>query len=128
MNDGWHGAWWKWIVTLLAFLEAGWITFDGIRALVTGSYTLVGGQRAGQLGPWANVVSVIGISPHSIALKWVFTIYGVSWIAIVVCFMLDLRWARFAMLTAAIGLLWYLPFGTLLSVLQIVLILYNTRR
>jgi hypothetical protein len=118
---------WKWIVAVLAFLEAGWMTFDGLRAHITGSYTSPGGERAGQLGPWASVVSAVGIDPHSFGMKWTFILYGAVWIVITICFLVGLRWARTAMLVAAIGSLWFLPIGSLLSVVQIVLLVWKVR-
>jgi len=118
---------WKWIVAVLALLEAGWMTFDGLKAHLTGSYTVAGGDRAGQLGPWASLVSAAGISPNSVGMRWTFILYGAAWIVITICFLLDLRWAKTAMLVAAIGSLWFLPFGTLLSLLQIVLLIWKVR-
>jgi hypothetical protein len=118
---------WRWIVAILALLEAGWMTFDGLRAHVTGSYTVASGDHAGQLGPWASLVSAIGVDPNSAGMRWTFILYGVAWIAITICFLIGLRWARAAMLVAAIGSLWFLPFGTLLSLVQIVLLVWKVR-
>jgi hypothetical protein len=42
---------------------------------------------------------------------------------VAVCFALRVPWARPAMLVCAVLGLWYLPFGTLLSLVQIVLLL-----
>jgi hypothetical protein len=40
------------------------------RKLVTGSYTVPAiGAHAGQLGPWAKLVSAIGIEPQSNEMK-----------------------------------------------------------
>jgi len=37
----------------LAAVEAGWMLFDGSRALIVGDYvTAKSGPYAGQLGPW----------------------------------------------------------------------------
>lgn len=55
--------------------------------------------------------------------KAVFTGYGLAWLAIVGAFVVGVPWGRTAMLLAAAGALWFLPFGTLLSVLQIGLLL-----
>ena len=56
-----------WILVLVALVlfEAGWMAFDGAHALVTGDYvTPSTGSYAGQLGPWADVVSAAGIGPR----------------------------------------------------------------
>jgi len=121
-----NGEWLRWVIAALAFSEAGWMVFDGLRAVLTGEYTVPrSGPHAGQLGPWASVVSAVGIEPHSVGMKWFFVIYGAAWLALTVCFLANLSWAKWMMLLAAVGMLWFAPLGTLLSVLQIVLMLYR---
>ncbi len=116
--------WAGWIVVGLAFFVGGWFAFEGARALMVGDYiTPKSGKYAGQLGPWSKVVSAIGIEPRSTLMKSIFLVYGVLWIGITVCFILNLHWAWRAMLFAAAGSLWYLPFGTLLGIVQIILLL-----
>lgn len=115
--------WLAWVVVGFALLEAGWFTFDGSHALAVGEYvTPKTGVYAGQLGPWSKVVSGVGIDPRSKLMQLVFVVYGVSWLVIIVYFTRGHDWAWWGMMAAAIGLLWYLPFGTLLAVIQIVLL------
>ena len=116
--------WSGWVVVALAVLVGGWMAFDGGRALVVGDYvTPKSGQFAGQLGPWRHAVSAVGIEPRSTAMKSVFLIYGLAWLFAILAFVLRLPAAWTVMLIAAIGSLWYLPFGTLLGLVQIVLLL-----
>ena len=116
--------WLAWLVLVLALTEGGWLAFDGGRALVVGDYvTPKSGQYAGQLGPWAKVVSAVGIEPRSTLMKSIHLVLGVVWLAVMVCFALGLEWAWSGMLVCAVLGLWYLPFGTLLSIIQIVLLL-----
>lgn len=121
--------WTGWIVVGLAVFVGGWFVFDGGHALAKGDYvTPKTGQYAGQLGPWSKVVSAIGIDPRSTLMKTIFVAYGLLWLAVVVCFILGLEWAWWAMFIAAAGSLWYLPFGTLLGAVQIVLLLLPSLR
>lgn len=61
------------MIAALALFEAGWMAFDGVRALATGDYvTPSSGPYAGQLGPWSQVVSAVGIPPRSTAMKAIF--------------------------------------------------------
>ncbi|MCZ6652136.1 MAG: hypothetical protein O7D91_03825 [Planctomycetota bacterium] len=121
--------WAGWIVVGLALFLAGWFAFEGGRALVVGDYiTPKSGKYAGQLGPWSKVVSAVGIEPRSTLMKSIFLVFGVVWIGITICFVLKLHWAWWAMLIAAAGSLWYLPFGTLLGVVQIVVLLMPALR
>lgn len=115
--------WLGWIVLVLALIEGGWLAFDGSRALVVGDYvTPRSGQYAGQLGPWAKVVSAVGIEPRSALMKSIHVVLGAVWLGVMVCFALGVPWARTGMLVCAVLGLWYLPFGTLLSIIQIVLL------
>jgi hypothetical protein len=116
--------WSKWVVGALAFITAGWMAYDGSRALIVGDYaTPKSGAYAGQLGPWSKLVTAAGIAPRSTLMKAIFAIYGFAWLIITIFFVLKFSWARWAMIVAAIGALWYLPFGTLLSIIQIFLLL-----
>ncbi|HEX2030633.1 MAG TPA: hypothetical protein VHL78_04425 [Actinomycetota bacterium] len=113
-------SWISWVAVALAALQGGYMLLDGARALVVGDYiTPKSGPYAGRLGPWSNLVAVIGIEPRSNAMKLMFVTYGVAWLAIAVAFALAVPWAWMAMLIAAVGTLWYLVPGTAISVLVI---------
>ena len=121
--------WMGWMVLALALFVGGWLTFDGVHALVKGDYvTPRSGTHAGQLGPWSKLVEAVGIEPRSSLMKWIHVVFGTAWMAVMICFALGLSWAWAAMLGFAIASLWYLPFGTLLGVVQIVLLLTPTLR
>lgn len=116
--------WLRRVVLILAFVQASWMTSDGLRAFISGDYLRPkSGERAGQLGPWAKIVSVIGIQPRSTMMKSIFVIYGVLWLALILCYILNFSWAGRAMLLAAVGSLWYLWTGTISSAIQIILLL-----
>ena len=116
--------WIGWIILIIALQQAGWMAFDGTRALTIGDYvTPKSGQYAGQLGPWSKLVSALGLEPRSTLMKSTFVIYGGAWLVVIVCFALRLQWSWWAMLGLAGGALWYLPFGTLSSAVQIVLLM-----
>jgi hypothetical protein len=115
-------------VVALTLLVAGWMTFDGTRALVVGDYVTPGtGSHAGQLGPWQYVVSAIGIAPRSTTMKVIFVIYGLSWLVVAVGFARGALWGWTAMVVAAVASLWYFPVGTLCSLVQLAL-LFGIRR
>lgn len=116
--------WLRRVIIILAFLQASWMTSDGLRAFIGGDYlTPKSGEHRGQLGPWAKIVSAIGIEPRSTLMKSIFVVYGVVWLIIILCFILNFPWARWAMLLAAACSLWYLWPGTVSSMVQIALLL-----
>lgn len=113
----------KTILILCVLLEAGWMAWDGARALILGDYvTPKSGQYAGRLGPWSRVVQAVGIEPRGTLMKSLFLVYGAVWLAVAAAFLFGIRWSWWCWTMLAAGALWYLPFGTLLSLLQIVLL------
>jgi hypothetical protein len=66
---------------------------------------------------------VVGIEPRSRLMKFIFVVYGLVWTVTIVYYLLELPWAQTAMMVFAVGSLWYLPFGTLLGIIQIVLLI-----
>lgn len=120
--------WLRTIIIILALLQAGWMIFEGARAFVVGDYvTETSGAYAGQLGPWSRVVRAAGIEPRSSFMKAIFVIYGLAWIFVTERFTQGLPWTWLAMFIAAIGTLWYLPLGTVSSLIQIALLILLKR-
>ena len=64
----------------------------------------------------------VGIDPESTLMKSIFVLWGLIGLTLVVCFALNVEWAWKALLIMSIGTLWYLMPGTLLSILQIILL------
>jgi hypothetical protein len=113
-----------WIVVALALVVGGWLAFDGAHALLTGDYvTPRSGAHAGRLGPWAALVSAVGIEPRSTLMKSLHLTLGCAWLLATAAFVLRLPRSWHAMLACAVLGLWYLPFGTLLGAVQIALLL-----
>ena len=120
--------WLRSTIIILALLQAGWMTFDGARAFVVGDYlTTTSGEYAGQLGPWSKIVQAIGIEPRSSLMKGIFVTYGIAWLIIISFFAQKQPWTWWAMLSAAVGALWYLPVGTASSLIQIALLIAMKR-
>lgn len=121
--------WTGWICVGLAVVLGGWLAFDGARALVIGDYvTPSSGRFAGQLGPWSKLVTAVGLAPRSTAVKLLHVVVGIAWLAAIACFVMQVPGARWAMLACAVASLWYLPFGTLIAVVEIALLLWSPLR
>lgn len=113
----------KWLIVLLIVLNAGWMLADGSRALTVGDYvTPASGEYAGQLGPWAGLVSAIGIEPRSTFMKMVFIFYGIAALIAVAGFALNQPWGRNALVVLAVLGLWYLPIGTAANIIALILL------
>ena len=116
--------WLSRIVLLLAVIEAGWLAFDGSRALIVGDYvTPRSGPHAGQLGAWSKLVAAVGIEPRSALMKVVHLGLGLAWLVVAGSFAAGQAWGAKGMMVCAVLGLWYLPIGTALSLAQIVLLL-----
>jgi hypothetical protein len=102
----------KVIVSLIAVLTGGWMIFDGIYVLTTGKY--FGPEKP---GPWSDLVSVIGVNPFDLGIP--FIILGVLWLLFLVGLLLNQSWSWYGAVIVAVATLWYLPVGTVLSVLYI---------
>lgn len=121
--------WTRWTLALLVLLNAGYMIVDGSRALLTGDYiTPKNGPQAGQLGPWANIVRAVGISPRSHLMKWIFVGLGVIYLGMAVAFLLGVPGAKTGLIIVAALGLWYLPFGTLINILVILLVVLSGMR
>ncbi len=119
----------RWLIVMLACVESGWLLFDGLRALITGDYvTPTSGPHAGQLGPWATVVSGVGLDPRATLVKLVHVGLGASGLVAAVGFALRISWGWTGVLGCAVLGLWYLPIGTTLGVVQIGLLLLPSVR
>ncbi len=114
----------RWIVLVLAVVEGGWLAFDGAHGLITGDYvTPSSGEYAGQLGPWSQLVEAIGLEPRSHVVMAIHLALGAVWLGCATAWAWRASWGAWSgMMACAIGALWYLPFGTLLSVVQIALL------
>jgi hypothetical protein len=117
----------RWVIAVLVFINAGWMLFDGTRALIVGDYvTPKSGEYAGQLGPWAKVVQAVGIHPRSTLMKFIFVLYGLSFLIVMIALLLKVSWAWWGMIIIAVLGLWYLHFGTLINILIIILLFVSS--
>jgi len=116
-------------IIVLALGPGLFMTFDGLRALTVGDYlTPTSGPYAGQLGPWAGVVSAVGLTPRSTVMKIIFVVFGLSWVGVTAAFARRARWSVGALAGLAVATLWYLPVGTAVSVLVLVGLVLLRRR
>jgi hypothetical protein len=110
--------WIRWPVATLAATAAGWMVFDGTRALVVGDYVTVDGR----LGPWAELVSALGVDPRGTGMKVFFVAYGLCWLSALASYLRNLSVGRLALAVAAVASLWYVVIGTVSSVIQLALL------
>ena len=116
--------WVRWLLVGLCAVQGAYMAFDGIRALVVGSYmTPRSGPHAGELGPWARVVRAVGIPPESMGMKAAFVVLGAGYLVAAAAWAVGAGWVRWLGLVLAVGTLWYLVPGTVISMAVLVLLL-----
>ncbi len=103
------------VPALVGVVLGGWFLFDGTNVLRKGKY--FGPEEP---GPWAQVVSAAGVDPFRMGVP--FVILGVFWLAVVAGLLAGARWAVPAGMVAAAATVWYLPLGTVLSIVFVVLL------
>ena len=64
-------------VSILNFTLGAWLVFDSARKLLTGYYT---GEQTMGLGPWATIISALGMRPADMAFPFLFL--GIIWTVI----------------------------------------------
>ena len=109
---------------VLSILEGLFMFVDGMHALITGSYFAPGGE----IGPRAAVVSAVGIAPFSIGMKIAFVALGLAYILSAFAYALYMRRGSFYLSAVAVLTLWYLPLGTVLSLIVLTSIAVSRRR
>lgn len=113
----------RWIIFGLVAFTAGWMLFDGSRALIVGDFvTPTTGEYAGQLGSWSVLVNAAGIEPRSTLMKSIFVGYGLAALILAYCYARGMAWSRMALIVVCLLGLWYVPFGTLANLLCLILL------
>jgi hypothetical protein len=121
--------WAGWAVLALVVIIGGWMLFDGLHALLTGDFvTPSSGTHAGQLGPWANLVSAAGLDPRSLVVKAVFVGYAAVYLTSGAAFAAGVQGTWWAVAVLAVCGLWYLPFGTVANLAVLALLFVPSLR
>ncbi len=89
--------------------------FDGINVLRTGKF--FGPEIP---GPWRHIPAAIGINPFSMGP--VFIVLGIGWLGAASMAVLKPDLAFLPLVVMAVLTLWYIPIGTMLSILVLLVI------
>jgi hypothetical protein len=111
----------KTLITLLGLMNGCYMLFDGIFVMSKGKY--IGPEKP---GPWANLFYKFDLNVFK--LGPLFIIYGLLWLTWVFALWTNQTWAFTFGILLSILTLWYLPVGTLFSIIIItILILYKQK-
>lgn len=101
---------------VLSILEGLFMLSDGLHAFITGRYFSPGGENA----PWGALVAAAGIDPFSTPVKAALVLLGAAFLICAAAYAFYKRHGRFYLGAVAVLTLWYLPLGTLLSLVVLV--------
>ena len=106
----------KILLAIIAFVNGGFMLLDGIVVMLKGKY--IGPEKP---GPWANLFYKLNINVFK--LGPLFAAYGLVWLVFLYGVLTAQAWAYKLGLVISILTLWYLPVGTLLSLIVLVILL-----
>ena len=107
----------KIIITIFGLLNGGFMLLDGIFVTVKGKY--IGSEKP---GPWAEIFHKMNVDVFK--LGWLFILYGLLWLIWIYALWTNKEWTYTLGLTISILTMWYLPVGTLISIIVLVTLLF----
>jgi hypothetical protein len=111
-----------WLFIFFSWLLGGWLVFDGLHQRLFGDYV----RMDGRLGPWADVVSAVGLDPQNFG--WAFIALGFTLISAGFGVYLRRKWGHTTGLIASAVSLLYLGLGTPVALICLVLLLLKPTR
>lgn len=110
----------KLLITILGFLNGGYMLLDGIFVMIRGKY--IGPEKP---GPWAEIFYRLNMDVFK--LGPLFILFGILWLAWLYSLWANQNWSYVFGMVVCLLTLWYLPVGTLFSII-ILMILFFARR
>src|SRR3954469_24887119 len=105
-------------IMLVGLLAGGWMIIDGAHVMLRGKY--IGPDKP---GPWSVPFVRAGIDPFR--LGPLFVAMGVLWLVFLAANLSGQRWGWYGGVIVAIASLWYVPLGTLLSLIYLCLLYFE---
>ncbi len=106
----------KIILTILAFANGVFMTFDGFHVMIKGKY--IGPEKP---GPWAGVFYRLKINVFK--LGPLFIVLGLGWITLIYGLWGNQDWTFNFGVIISILTLWYIKVGTFVSIITVALLL-----
>ncbi|HEX8334395.1 MAG TPA: hypothetical protein VF622_17360 [Segetibacter sp.] len=106
----------KIFISILAFLNGGYMLIDGIYVLLRGKY--IGPEKP---GPWSYLFNRLDV--NVVKLGQMFIVFGLLWLLWLCSLWVNHQWAYMFGLIISLLTLWYLPIGTLFSIIIIIVLI-----
>lgn len=107
----------KALLIFLALLNGGYMLVDGLHVILKRKY--IGPPEP---GPWRYLFQSLGIDVFR--LGPLFVVFGAAWLVWLYGLWIQSSWAYALGLVISISTLWYLPVGTLFSLIVLLVLLF----
>lgn len=107
----------KILITILGLLNGGYMLLDGIFVMLKGKY--IGPEKP---GPWANIFYKFDINVFK--LGPLFIAFGLLWLTWLYGLWTNQTWAYYFGIIVSILTLWYLPVGTVFSLIILLILIF----
>ncbi len=108
----------KIVLSILSFLNGAFMLIDGIFVMLKGKY--IGPPKP---GPWANLFYKLNIDVFK--LGPMFILFGLVWLIFLFGIITNQAYTYKLGLVISICTLWYLPVGTLVSIIIFVILFFT---
>jgi hypothetical protein len=106
----------KILITILGLLNGAYMLLDGTYVILKGKY--IGPPKP---GPWANLFYKLNVDVFK--LGPLFMVFGLLWLVFLFGLWTNQSWMYLLGITISVLTLWYLPIGTIVSLIILVLLL-----
>jgi hypothetical protein len=107
----------RYIILVLSLVNGLWMLIDGVHVLSVGKYI-----GPGKPGPWASLLGLTGVDVFK--LGPLFVIFGSAWLLFSTAMWTEAGWAKGFGIILSTATFWYLPFGTLISLLVLGILVF----
>ena len=111
----------KVVLLILGFLNGGYMLLDGLYVMIKGKY--IGPEKP---GPWAELFYKFDMNVFK--LGPVFIAFGLLWLTWLYGFWTSQSWAYAFGIVISIMTLWYLPVGTIFSLIILIVLIFAKQK
>ena len=111
----------KILITILGFLNGAYMLLDGLFVMLKGKY--IGPEKP---GPWATIFYKLKVDVFK--LGPLFIIFGLIWLVWLYALWTNQSWTYIFGLFISILTLWYLPVGTLFSLIILTILIFAKQK
>jgi len=111
----------KILITILGFLNGGYMLLDGIYVMMKGKY--IGPEMP---GPWTGIFEKFNVDVFK--LGPLFIVFGILWLTWLYGLWTNQSWSYLFGIVVSILTCWYLPVGTIFSLIILLVLIFARQK